>query len=92
MADGGYRAIEDVEVGDEVVATDPELGVTEARPVVDLIVGDGEKQLVEVTVDTDGDAGSATGAVIATGGHPLWEDDRGRSADVEGLSGQPGRL
>ncbi|GGM19757.1 DNRLRE domain-containing protein [Micromonospora yangpuensis] len=85
MADGSYRAIEDVEVGDEVVATDPELGVTEARPVVDLIVGDGEKQLVEVTVDTDGDAGSATGAVIATGGHPFWVDDRGRFVDAEDL-------
>ncbi|WP_433729783.1 DNRLRE domain-containing protein [Actinoplanes sp. CA-051413] len=78
MADGSYRAIEDIELGDEVLATDPELGITEARPVTDLITGDGEKKLVEITVDTDGAAGEATGTVIATDGHPFWVDDQGR--------------
>jgi hypothetical protein len=78
MADGSYRAIEDIELGDEVLATDPELGITGARPVIDLIPGDGEKNLVEITVDTDGAAGEATGTVIATDGHPFWVDDQGR--------------
>ena len=40
-----------------------------------LVVGEGHKNLVEVTVDTDGHAGDATGSVIATDGHPFWVAD-----------------
>ncbi|QFZ21108.1 SpvB/TcaC N-terminal domain-containing protein [Saccharothrix syringae] len=78
MADGSRKAIEDVEVGDRVLATDPGTGRTSARPVTALITGDGRKELVEVTVDTDGDAGDARGVVVATDGHPFWVDDEGR--------------
>lgn len=70
-------------LGEEVLATDPELGVTESRPVVALISGDGEKHLVEITVDTDGTEGDATGSVVATGGHPIWVDDQGRFVPAE---------
>jgi len=38
MADGTTKAIKGVEVGDEVVATDPETGETSAQPVTDLHV------------------------------------------------------
>ena len=78
LANGTYRAIEDIALGDEVLATDPETGETEAKPVTDLIVGDGEKDLVAITVDTDGPDGTATGTVVATDGHPFWVDDQGR--------------
>ncbi|MEU8609253.1 DNRLRE domain-containing protein [Actinoplanes sp. NPDC048791] len=78
MADGSLKPIEDIDLGDEVLAGDPELGITESRPVTDLITGDGEKQLVEITVDTDGAAGKATGSVIATDGHPFWVDQLGK--------------
>ena len=77
MADGTYRAIEEVKLGDEVLATDPELGVTEARPIVAVIAGDGDKELVQLTVDTDGAEGDAEGTVVATGGHPFWVDEPG---------------
>ena len=82
MADGTVQAIEDVEVGDEVTATDPESGATEARVVTDLIVGDGTKQLVEITVDTDGARGDATGQLVATSNHPFWVDDEGQWLDA----------
>nr|WP_246300247.1 polymorphic toxin-type HINT domain-containing protein [Actinopolyspora biskrensis] len=85
MADGSHEPIEDVEVGDRVVATDPETGETVSRKVVATITGQGEKDLVEVTVDTDGDAGDETGVVVATGEHPFWVDDRGRWVDAEDL-------
>ncbi|MFV2197283.1 RHS repeat-associated core domain-containing protein [Nocardiopsis sp. LOL_012] len=52
MADGSTRPIEDLEVGDEVLATDPETGEQGAREVLATIVGSGAKTLVEVTVDT----------------------------------------
>jgi Hom_end-associated Hint len=44
MADGSSKEIEDVVVGNKVLATDPETGRTEAREVVALIAGEGEKQ------------------------------------------------
>ncbi|WP_284581613.1 RHS repeat-associated core domain-containing protein [Streptomyces sp. 2P-4] len=72
LADGSTKAIEDVRIGDEVAATDAETGSTSAEQVVSLIVGEGRKKLVEVTVDTDGDRGEATETVTATDGHPFW--------------------
>ncbi|NUT32694.1 MAG: DNRLRE domain-containing protein [Hamadaea sp.] len=82
MADGSTKAIEDVEVGDEVLATDPQTGRTEPKPVTALIVGEGAKHLVEITVDLDGAEGAATGVVIATTNHPVWVDDEGRWVDA----------
>jgi hypothetical protein len=58
-------------VGDWVLATDPETGQTGSRLVLDLITGDGDKSPVEITADTDGHKGDATGVVIATDGHPF---------------------
>jgi hypothetical protein len=75
MVDGSSKPIEDVRVGDMVLATDPTTGETEGKPVTDLIVGQGEKKLVEVTVDVDGDQGDQTGTVVATDGHPFWSQD-----------------
>ncbi|MEV7006698.1 RHS repeat-associated core domain-containing protein [Streptosporangium sp. NPDC051022] len=72
MADGTTKPVEKVDLGERVVATDPNTGETAAKPVVGLILGDGAKTLVRVTVDTDGDRGSATGQVVATDGHPFW--------------------
>ncbi|SDI59524.1 Pretoxin HINT domain-containing protein [Sinosporangium album] len=72
MADGSSKPIEDVEVGDEVLATDPETGRTEAKPVTALITSKSAKNLVRITVDTDGERGDSTGAIIATDNHPFW--------------------
>ncbi|GII87462.1 hypothetical protein Ssi03_54520 [Sphaerisporangium siamense] len=72
MADGSRKRIEDVKVGDRVLATDPEAGVTDAKPVVTLITGEGTKRLVRITVDIDGDRGAATDTLTATDGHPFW--------------------
>jgi RHS repeat-associated protein len=52
MADGSHRAIEDVQIGDEVWATDPSTGDEGPRTVLATIVGEGTKTLVEITVDT----------------------------------------
>ncbi|MGW5161478.1 polymorphic toxin-type HINT domain-containing protein [Nonomuraea wenchangensis] len=72
MADGTEKPIENVEVGDKVQATDPVSGRTEAKPVTALIAGEGAKNLVRVTVDTDGSQGNASGVVTATSEHPSW--------------------
>ncbi|MGI5289523.1 RHS repeat-associated core domain-containing protein [Nonomuraea polychroma] len=72
MADGTTKPIEEVQVGDKVLATDPDTGKTEVKPVVSVITSKGEKNLVQLTVDTDGDRGQATGLVIATAEHSFW--------------------
>ncbi|MFI1397372.1 polymorphic toxin-type HINT domain-containing protein [Streptomyces sp. NPDC020681] len=72
MADGSSKPIEQVEEGDEVLATDPTTGKTSKEEVTDTIVGKGEKHLVELTVDTDGKRGTATSKITATEGHPFW--------------------
>lgn len=72
MADGKRKAIDQIKVGDKVVATDPLTGKTAVETVAATIVGAGVKSLVEVTLDVDGAKGSRTGAVVATEGHPFW--------------------
>ncbi|WET81638.1 SCP1.201-like deaminase [Amycolatopsis sp. QT-25] len=85
MADGTYKPIEQVRLGDRVLATDPTTGLTQARPVINLIPGQGLKELVRITVDTDGDQGNATGTVTATDKHPFWVADTGHWTDAEDL-------
>ncbi|MEU6408840.1 RHS repeat-associated core domain-containing protein [Microbispora sp. NPDC046933] len=73
MADGSRKPISAVRVGDKVLAADPETGETRPEEVTGLITGEGDKQLIHITVDTDGPGGTATGTVTATDGHPFWE-------------------
>jgi len=85
LADGSSKPIEDLDVGDLVVASDPESGETAAKAVVATIVGHGVKDLVEITVDTDGGRGDAEGVVVATDGHPFWVPEVGEWLDAAEL-------
>ncbi|WP_433041771.1 polymorphic toxin-type HINT domain-containing protein [Dactylosporangium sp. CS-033363] len=69
MADGSTKPIETLQIGDQVVATDPETGATGAQPVTTTIKGTGDKDLVEVTV---ADASGTTASFTATDNHPIW--------------------
>ncbi len=64
MADGSRKPIEDVKVGDRVLATDPETGETVAREVTHLWVHD--DTLVDLTVDGD--------VITTTEDHPFWNE------------------
>ncbi|MEV1166985.1 DNRLRE domain-containing protein [Nonomuraea sp. NPDC049784] len=102
MADGSTKDIDKVKVGDKVLATDTATGETQSEPVTDLITGNGEKKLVDITVDTDEktvDAGGRTvdadgkkekktGKLTATDEHPFWVRDLGRWVYAKDL--QPG--
>lgn len=70
MADGSTKPIEQVQIGDLVLATDPVTGETLAQPVTDLITGGGTKQLVQIGTDPDGDG--VLDWITATDGHPFW--------------------
>ncbi|MBB5629330.1 polymorphic toxin-type HINT domain-containing protein [Sphaerisporangium krabiense] len=75
MADGKHKPIEDIKIGDEVLASDPATGQNAAKPVVTLITSMGLKKLVDLTVDTDGTSGSASDVITATAPHPFWVPD-----------------
>lgn len=92
MADGSRKPLAEVKVGDTVLATDPETGETAAKTVARVIIGEGYKNLVEVTVDTDGVAGSATETVTATDGHPFWLPGEQRWAKASELTAEKGLL
>ncbi|WP_232376540.1 RHS repeat-associated core domain-containing protein [Amycolatopsis aidingensis] len=77
LADGTRKPIEDLELGDVVWASDPETGESGPRRIVATHVSHGSKELVEITVDVDGDRGDKTGTVVATEDHPFWVDERG---------------
>lgn len=77
MADGTTKRIEEVKVGDLVLATDPTTGRTESRPVTALVVGQGQKDLVELQL--------SGGKLVATQGHPVWAGNRGAWVDAGDL-------
>ena len=62
MADGTTKPISEVEVGDEVLAVDPETGQRGARRVLNLFVHD--DTLVDLGIDGD--------VVTTTEDHPFW--------------------
>jgi hypothetical protein len=101
LADRSRKPIEDVDVGDVVLATDPVSGQTAPRRVTDLITGRGAKTLVDITIDTDGPRGDRTAVLTATDLHPFWLPGRRRweaaaalrsGQDLRTASGRPVRI
>lgn len=80
MADGSRKPISQVKPGDHVMAANATTGKATPETVSAVIVGTGEKDLVNVEVKAvDG----TKSALTATAGHPFWVDDDGR-ADTPG--------
>ncbi|WP_220452003.1 polymorphic toxin-type HINT domain-containing protein [Propionibacterium australiense] len=69
MADGTSKPIQDVQVGDEVVAYDPDTDTACARTVTNTFVHEQVETLVVRLEDG--------GSVETTAGHPFWTRDRG---------------
>ncbi|MFI7408879.1 polymorphic toxin-type HINT domain-containing protein [Streptomyces sp. NPDC049627] len=86
MADGTAKDIKDVDIGDKVLATDPETGETKVETVTAEIKGRGLKHLVRVTVDIDGKEGGKTASVTATDKHPFWVPELGEWIDATDLT------
>ncbi|MFJ1599219.1 polymorphic toxin-type HINT domain-containing protein [Streptomyces sp. NPDC088261] len=72
LADGTAKPIEELKVGDRVLATDPETGKTAEKRVTAEIEGQGLKNLVKITLRISNKNGSSTTTVTATDGHPFW--------------------
>ncbi|MFC0623766.1 polymorphic toxin-type HINT domain-containing protein [Kribbella deserti] len=73
LANGTQKPIEEVQIGDKVVATDPATGKKSTEEVTATIVGDGLKKQVELRIHpiANGKAGS-TSTIVATKGHPFY--------------------
>ncbi|MFE4663781.1 polymorphic toxin-type HINT domain-containing protein [Streptomyces sp. NPDC056716] len=84
MAGGTRKPIQDVQVGDTVLATGPETG--RPRKVTALITGSGGEHLVDITVDTNGASKAGTSTITATDGHPFWVPDLYRWTDAGDLT------
>ncbi len=82
MADGTTKRIEDVEVGDEVMATDPEAGVTTPKPVVALH-NNNDWDLADVSV-IDSETGATT-VLHTTWFHPFWIESSDSWVDAADL-------
>jgi RHS repeat-associated protein len=87
MADGTTLPISQVQVGDFVASRDPSTGEVSAQPVLDVIVGVGDRHLLSVTTAPT-PPGSLEGGEVAdrakrddtwtaTANHPVWVDGRG---------------
>ncbi|WP_018348497.1 RHS repeat-associated core domain-containing protein [Longispora albida] len=72
MADGTYQPIGEIQAGDEVLTVNPLDGAVSGQPVLDVITGQGVKELVRVDLDQDDAEG-----ITATAGHPFWVNGRG---------------
>ena len=68
LADGNEARIDTIEVGDMVWAANPETGEAGPQEVTAIIIGEGNKDLVDVTVEN----GDARGILTTTANHPFW--------------------
>ncbi|MFF3246850.1 polymorphic toxin-type HINT domain-containing protein [Streptomyces sp. NPDC002870] len=75
LADGSSKPIEQLELGDKVVVTDPETGETTTREVVGTIVTEDDKHFVDLTIE--GKSGDVA-ALISTTTHPFWVESEGK--------------
>jgi RHS repeat-associated protein len=71
LADGSFKPIEDVRVGDSVLAADPRTGAAGAREVIAEITSEGVKRFVRLMVDSDGD-GTVDATLTSTEEHRVW--------------------
>ncbi len=72
MADRTHKRIKNVQIGDRVVATNPETGTTEIHEVTGLH-NNQDTDLVDLTIRTDD---GTTITIHTTSHHPLWSNSR----------------
>jgi RHS repeat-associated protein len=81
MADGTTRPIKQVQIGDDVTATDPETGTTTAEPVTALHLNQ-DTGFVDITVRS---ATGSSAVIHTTQNHPFWDDTSHAWIDAAGL-------
>ncbi|MFC8447900.1 polymorphic toxin-type HINT domain-containing protein [Kitasatospora sp. NPDC057223] len=82
-SDGSAVAIDELQIGDEVLSTDPETGETGPRRVDATIMTSDDRQFTTLTVKA---ADGTTISLSSTDHHPFWSENRHRWLDAVDLS------
>ncbi|MEW1632764.1 polymorphic toxin-type HINT domain-containing protein [Streptomyces sp. NPDC093801] len=84
MGDNTTRSIEQLAVGDQVLATDPETGVTGPRRVDATIYTPDDREFTTLTLDEKHDGGTLT----TTDHHPFWSENEKKWKNAADLTPQ----
>ncbi|MFE9468170.1 polymorphic toxin-type HINT domain-containing protein [Streptomyces virginiae] len=82
MADGTSKAIEDIEVGDNVLATDPQTGETALKTVTATITTPDDKEFTDLTLTDDANPRGPPATLTSTSHHPQWSETRRQWLDA----------
>ncbi|MGW5421873.1 polymorphic toxin-type HINT domain-containing protein [Streptomyces sp. NPDC003943] len=83
LADGTTKPIEQVKEGDQVLATDPQTGVTRAETVERLITTPDDKEFTDLVLTSDD---GTTGTLTTTWHHPFWDATAHRWTEASELA------
>ncbi|MEU9143988.1 polymorphic toxin-type HINT domain-containing protein [Streptomyces sp. NPDC048349] len=86
MADGTTKAIEDIRVGDTVMATDPQTGETRPKRVTATITTPDDKDFTDLTLTDDASPRGPPVAITSTSHHPYWSETRHQWTDAGDLT------
>ncbi len=86
MADGTTKAIEDVRVGDTVMATDPQTGETRPKKVTATITTPDDKDFTDLTLTDDANPRGPPATITSTFHHPYWSETRRQWTDAGDLT------
>ncbi|MFJ4460600.1 RHS repeat-associated core domain-containing protein [Streptomyces sp. NPDC088928] len=78
LADGTTKKIEDIDDGDEVLATDPLTGETVPEEVIATILTKDDKDFTQLTIRSD----DGQDKIVATDTHPFWSVDQQQWIDA----------
>ncbi|MFD9082463.1 polymorphic toxin-type HINT domain-containing protein [Streptomyces erythrochromogenes] len=82
MADGTSKAIEDVKVGDKVLATDPQTSTTAPKTVTATIITPDDKEFTDLTLTDDANPRGPPATLTSTSHHPHWSETRRQWLDA----------
>ncbi|WP_148283070.1 MULTISPECIES: DddA-like double-stranded DNA deaminase toxin [Kitasatospora] len=85
LADGTTKPIEQIAQGDQVTATDPQTGTTQAEPVTDTIIGHDDTEFTDLTLTNDADPRAPPSEITSTTHHPYWNATTSRWTDAGDL-------
>ncbi|MFB0631048.1 polymorphic toxin-type HINT domain-containing protein, partial [Streptomyces sp. AB3(2024)] len=83
MADGTTLPIEQIRVGDQVRATDPETGKSSGRRVDATIHTPDDRDFTDLTITSES---GATATITTTDHHPFWADNQHAWRDASDLT------
>ncbi|MFB6808696.1 polymorphic toxin-type HINT domain-containing protein [Streptomyces sp. NPDC056387] len=82
MADGTTKAIQDVRIGDTVLATDPQTGDTRPQQVTATITTPDDKDFTDLTLTDESNPRAPPVQLTSTLHHPHWNETRHQWVDA----------